>query len=283
MESAARRRYPVASAVFTGTIVGLVFIVSAPATAEPTVLTDESTGVVVRHPELDWAGSQVARHEPVTSNKPMDAPMHGLLGLDVSSHQGDVDWTSVAQQGARFAYVKATEGVNYTNPYFAQQYDGSAKAGLIHGAYHFATPDTSSGAAQADYFIAHGGGWTDDGKTLPGMVDLEWNPYGPTCYGLSPESMVSWIHAFNNEYHTKTGRWPVIYTATRWWSTCTGDTDDVSDTNPLMLARYAGDPGPMPYKWDYQAIWQYADAGPFPGDQDLFNGDESQLSALASG
>ncbi len=49
---------------------------------------------------------------------------------------------------------------------------------MIRGAYHFATPDTTSGAAQANYFVDHGGGWSRDGKTLPGALDIEWNPYG---------------------------------------------------------------------------------------------------------
>jgi len=37
------------------------------------------------------------------------------------------------------------------------------KEGLTRGAYHFARPGSSSGAAQADYFLAHGGRWSGDG------------------------------------------------------------------------------------------------------------------------
>jgi GH25 family lysozyme M1 (1,4-beta-N-acetylmuramidase) len=115
------------------------------------------------------------------------------------------------------------------------------------------------------------------------MVDLEWNPYGATCYGLSPSGMVNWILSFSNEYHYRTGRWPVIYTATTWWSQCTGNIGDFSSTNPLMLANYNGSPGAMPYNWGYQTIWQYASSGVFPGDQDLFNGDMSRVQAFANG
>lgn len=50
---------------------------------------------------------------------------------------------------------------------------GATNAGLIRGAYHFAHPDTSTGAAQATFFAAHGGGWSADGITLPGAIDLE--------------------------------------------------------------------------------------------------------------
>jgi hypothetical protein len=74
-----------------------------------------------------------------------------------------------------------------------------------------------------------------------------------------------------------------IYTATSWWSQCTGNTGDFSSTNPLALANYNGSPGPMPYNWPYQTIWQFADSGIFPGDQDTFNGDFSRVQALANG
>jgi hypothetical protein len=39
----------------------------------------------------------------------------------------------------------------------------------------------------------------------------------------------------------------------------------------------------MPYNWGYQTIWQFADSGTFPGDQDKFNGDTSRILALANG
>lgn len=61
-------------------------------------------------------------------------------GMDVSSHQGNVDWASWWGQGMKFAYVKATEGTTYKNPYFAQQYNGSYNVGMIRGAYHFGLP-----------------------------------------------------------------------------------------------------------------------------------------------
>src|SRR3954452_6227024 len=76
-------------------------------------------------------------------------------GQDVSGYQGNVNWAAQWSAGSRFAYVKATEGSSYTNPYFAQQYNGSYNAGMIRGAYHFALPNGAGGSAQADYFLAH--------------------------------------------------------------------------------------------------------------------------------
>jgi GH25 family lysozyme M1 (1,4-beta-N-acetylmuramidase) len=206
-----------------------------------------------------------------------------VYGMDVSAYQGNVDWGSAYANGARFAYIKATEGTYYTNSYFTQQYNGSYGVGMIRGSYHFAIPADSSGATQADYFIAHGGGWSGDGKTLPGALDIEYNPYGSTCYGLSQSSMLSWIADFSNTYHSREGVYPVIYTTTDWWVTCTGNSGAFASTNPLWLARYASSPGTLPAGWGFYTFWQYADSGTFPGDQDQFNGAYDRLQALANG
>jgi len=238
----------------------------------------------VSHPELDWMGSTVRAHEGSDSSPGVITPMVTQTpGMDVSGYQGNVAWSTAWANGARFAYVKATESTSYTNPYFAQQYNGSYNVGMIRGSYHFATPDTSGGATQADYFIAHGGGWSADGKTLPGALDIEYNPYGATCYGLSQASMVSWIHAFANEYHAREGVYPVIYSTYDWWSTCTGNNSGFATTSPFWIAKYASSAGTLPAGYGYYTFWQHADSGVFPGDQDYFNGDTSRLKALALG
>jgi GH25 family lysozyme M1 (1,4-beta-N-acetylmuramidase) len=228
-----------------------------------------------------YAGSQIARVEGIGA---LPDVLYGaedrLLGHDVSSHQGAVDWGAASGAGARFAYVKATEGAGYVNPQFGQQYDGSYSAGIIRGAYHFALPDVSSGADQANFFIAHGGGWSADGRTLPGALDAEYNPYGETCYGKSPHDMVAWIHDFADTYHAKTGRFPTIYTSTSWWKRCTGNDGGFGD-DPLWIARYNDHVGELPAGWSEQTIWQFADAGSLPGDQDWFYGGDDRLRAFA--
>ncbi|GAA3159908.1 hypothetical protein GCM10010466_58410 [Planomonospora alba] len=211
----------------------------------------------------------------------------GIQGVDVSSHQGNVSWDAAYRAGARFAYVKATESVTYRNPYYAQQYDGSRQVGMIRGAYHFALPHKSGGAAQADHFVRNGGGWTADGWTLPGVLDIEFNPYQSSngldiCYDLSPAQMVDWIRAFSDRYLALTGRLPAVYTNTYWWQTCTGDSAAFGD-HPLWLARYSSSIGALPAGWTRHAIWQYADSGVLPGDQNVFNGTAEELGLLATG
>lgn len=235
------------------------------------------------HPERDFAGSTVVAHEGRGAGGSLQPLVTQTPGLDVSSYQGNVNWSSVAANGGRFAYIKATEGTGYTNPYFAQQYNGSYNAGLIRGAYHFALPNVSSGATQANYLVSHGGGWSRDGKTLPPALDIEYNPYGATCYGLSQSAMTAWIHDFSTTVHTRTGRYPTIYTTTDWWTTCTGNNGGFGATNPLWIARYSSSVGTLPNGWGYQTIWQCSDAGTFPGDQNLFNGAYDRVQALANG
>ncbi|MFF5174667.1 lysozyme [Micromonospora sp. NPDC000089] len=212
---------------------------------------------------------------------PAAAAPAGTPGMDVSGYQGNVNWSAAYGNGARFAYVKATEGTGYTNPYFAQQYNGSFNVGMIRGAYHFALPDRSSGATQANYFVDHGGGWSADGKTLPGALDIEYNPYGSTCFGLSQASMRSWIASFVNQYQARTGRWATIYTTTDWWSTCTGNTSQFAANSPLWIARYSSSVGTLPAGWGTYSFWQYADAGTYPGDQNVWNGTLDRLRVLA--
>jgi GH25 family lysozyme M1 (1,4-beta-N-acetylmuramidase) len=273
------------SAVRAATLVGAAALVAAVGVPAATASPAHSHKLApVSHPGLDWMGSTIAAHEGTSSPDGTVQPMvSGVLGMDVSSYQGNVNWSGAWNNGARWAYVKATEGTGYTNPYFAQQYNGSYNIGMIRGSYHFALPDRSSGSYQADYFVNHGGGWSRDGKTLPGALDIEYNPYGGECYGLSQSSMRSWISSFINEYYARTGRWAVIYTTTDWWTTCTGNYGGFASNDPLWIARYASSAGTLPAGWGYYSFWQYASSGVFPGDQDTWNGSYTGLQNMANG
>lgn len=204
----------------------------------------------------------------------------GVLGVDVSSYQGKLKWSTWTKRDRDFAYVKATEGTSYKNPYFKNQYGGAAKAGMIRGAYHFASPDGKAGDKQARYFVKNGGGWNADGKTLPGVLDIEYNPYGSTCYGVSKKNMVKWIRSFTAEYKKLTGKDAVIYTTTDWWTRCTGNTATFAKTNPLWVARYGTKkPGTLPKGWKTPTFWQYTSN---PIDQNVFPAKMKRLKVLAT-
>jgi GH25 family lysozyme M1 (1,4-beta-N-acetylmuramidase) len=223
-------------------------------------------------------GSQIRAHEGGKDTPTPQVRVGSVPGVDVSSYQGNVDWQPLWDAGNRFAYVKASEGINYVNPNFPQQYNGSFDVGMIRGAYHFAHPDQSSGADQAGYFVDHGGGWSPDGRTLPGALDIEYNPDGDNCYGLSPGDMGTWIKDFSETYRARTSRYPLIYTSTNWWNQCVQGVFNA--TNPLWVARYSDAVGPLPAGWGFHTIWQYTST---PLDQDTFNGAYDRLQVLAHG
>jgi len=222
--------------------------------------------------------------EPMLTTQAATWRPPGIQGLDVSSHQGNVNWQGQWDMGAKFAYVKATESTSYKNPNFGQQYAGSYNVGMVRGAYHFAIPSVSSAQVQADYFINNGGGWSADGRTLPPLLDIEYNPYpelGNTCYNMSAAQMVTWVKDFSNRVKVRTGRVPAIYTTTDWWSRCTGNSAAFAE-NPLHIASYnTVGAGTLPASWKYYSIWQYSSQGPFAGDSNQWNGTAAGLTAFA--
>jgi GH25 family lysozyme M1 (1,4-beta-N-acetylmuramidase) len=258
--------------------------------------TSLAAGLGRLHPETDYLGSFVPASEGVvaggrqTTSVSAVAP-EGLPGLDVSHYQKPVDWPGVAAKGAQFAYMKATESTTYVDPTFATNYAGSANAGLVRGAYHFGLPDRASGAAQAEFFVANGGGWTNDGRTLPPVLDIEYNPYSTAdwagwCYNRTPAEVTAWLSDFVATVHDRTGRWPVIYTTRGWWNHCTGGDVTVPAHSPLWIspvASDAGGPPGMPAGWGAYTFYQWAKSGTFPGDQDVFAGTAAELAALAAG
>lgn len=243
----------VAAAVVTAAACGT--LMAGPAQASPSP----------RHGQAH-AGSAAPRGSVMTEVPP------GIPGLDVSGWQENVDWDAVKANGAKFAFIKATESTEYHSGEFDQQWNGSYRVGLIHAAYHYATPDSASGKAQVDYFVDNGGGRTGDGRTLPGVLDIEDNVYGPDkCYDFTPDQMVSWIHDFINEYHARTGWWATINTFTEWWNDCTGGSTEFAAKDALWINNHGTSPGTLPAGWKTYFVWQWADTGVFPGDQDVMN------------
>ena len=221
-------------------------------------------------------------------------PTFGVQGLDVSAYQTSINWQQQWDMGARFAYVKASEGNYYTNELYSSQYQGSRNVGMIRGAYHFAIPNWSSGSDQARYFVNNGGDWSADGYTLPPVLDFEFNPYagrtidgfyfGDTCYGMSPAQLTSWVSDFGTTMLALTGRLPMIYTNTSWWKQCTADAAGFGNY-PLWIAAYPSSPtnnaGAVPSSWSSYSMWQYSSTGPFAGDSNVWNGTYENLRDFA--
>ncbi|SPO25690.1 probable lysozyme [Ustilago trichophora] len=213
---------------------------------------------------------------------PLVKRVSGTPGFDISGYQPNPNYSSAVANGAKFVIIKATEGTTFKSSSFSSQYNGATNAGLMRGAYHFAHPDSSSGSAQAKFFLANGGGWTNDGRSLPGTIDLESVSGSSTCYGLSRSALVSWIQDFGNTYKAATGRYPMIYTSSGWWNQCVASSAFAADY-PLWVANYGVSSPKIPTGFTYYSFWQYADSGTYPGDQDTWNGSLDSLKTFARG
>jgi lysozyme len=90
-------------------------------------------------------------------------------GIDVSHHQGRIDWPRVARDDIEFAYIKATEGGDFVDDRFAENWAAAQEAGVARGAYHFFTLCTG-GREQAANFLRV---VPVETAALPPSVDLE--------------------------------------------------------------------------------------------------------------
>lgn len=267
------------------------------AMAEATKAGGAEMGQGTRAADATLDGDKAAATEALATEGTW-MPSFGVQGLDVSKYQSGINWQTEWNMGARFAYIKATEGNYYTSTTFSDQYLGSRAVGMIRGAYHFANPAASSGADQARIFVRNGGGWSADGYTLPPVLDFEGNPYagqtiggyyqGNTCYDMSPAQLTSWARDFGNTMLALTGRLPVMYTTTTWWNYCVGGPSGFGDW-PLWIARWpsspSDSPGALPSSWANFSFWQYSESGPFAngGDSNVWNGDYTSLKRFATG
>ena len=130
-----------------------------------------------------------------------------LRGLDVSHHQGPIDWPSVASEPQlAFAFIKATEGGDWTDPRFAENWQEARAAGLRVGAYHFFTfcrPPLD----QARHFLAVVPHAPD---ALPAAVDLELEGncrFVPEKKDLQRD-LLAWLEVVERGQ----GKRPIIYT-----------------------------------------------------------------------
>lgn len=98
-----------------------------------------------------------------------------LVGIDVSSHNGKINFERVSRAGIDFVIIKASEGAAFRDSRFASNYDSAKDNGLAVGAYHFFRFDVD-GTLQARNFVETIG---DRDFDLPLVIDVEehGNPY----------------------------------------------------------------------------------------------------------
>lgn len=128
-----------------------------------------------------------------------------VTGIDVSHHQGAVDWPKVAQSGVEFVYLKATEGGDFVDPSFRQNWMEAKASGLAVGAYHFYR-QCKSGQEQADNFLTI---LPSEQAQLPPVIDVEH--MGPCPDGPTRFDPVREIGVFLDRVASKIGCRPILY------------------------------------------------------------------------
>lgn len=126
-------------------------------------------------------------------------------GVDVSSHQGSIDWERVAADNMEFAYVKATEGGDFVDAWFDQNWEAAGAAGLDRGAYHFFTLCRPSDEQAANFLDVI----SDEPGELPPAVDLE---LAGNCSARPERDWVDReVRTFLEEVEEATGQPVVLY------------------------------------------------------------------------
>ena len=133
-------------------------------------------------------------------------------GLDVSNHQGPIDWPAVAadDDGLTFAYIKASEGGTFVDARFADNWAGSEEAGLQRGAYHFFTL-CRPGLEQAENFLRAA---PPADSALPPAVDLELA--GNCSRRPSADEVHAELDAFLGEVEAAWGSDVLLYVGEDW-------------------------------------------------------------------
>ena len=92
-------------------------------------------------------------------------------GIDVSHHQGLIDWEAVSATKVQFVFLKATEGSTHVDRRFARNLRGARRVGIPVGAYHFLNAKSTI-ASQFANFYEHAS--PSELDLLP-VVDVEWS------------------------------------------------------------------------------------------------------------
>lgn len=186
------------------------------------------------------------------------------LGVDVSSHQGTVDWTAVAGDGIDFAMLRAggryyglNSGTVFEDTMFRTNLQGATQAGLEVGVYFFSQAVSEEEAEEEARFVLA----LLDGQKLDGPVVFDWENIDKEparTDGVDSATVTAAANAFCRIIE-EAGYRPMIYFNQHIAYLCY-DLEGVAQY-PFWLAQYS--PAPDFY-YDFQ-MWQFTDAGQVAG------------------
>ena len=207
-----------------------------------------------------------------------------LLGVDVSHHQGNINWSLVKSSGKVYAYVKASEGMTYTDPKFVTNMTNGTAAGVIMGAYHFARPDNNTALQDANNFLNNAGPYIGDGF-LPPVLDLEDIAGKPALSTqFTSSQLTAWVQTWMNKVESQTGVKPMIYIS----SSYANFLQSSLNTYGLWIPKPNTSPSTPPTNlgnWNTWVFKQYSWEGNVPGisgavDLNVFNGTAEDFNTL---
>lgn len=174
-------------------------------------------------------------------------------GIDVSHHQGTIDWGKIKSDHPElaFVYVKCSEGRDYVDPKFKFNATRASALGFRVGAYHYFRM-TSGAQEQFHHFKKQMDAVQID---LIPMVDVE------TSDGKSRENVQDSLRVLLTLLEKEYGRKPMIYGTNRSYNElCAPEFNGY----PLYIARY-GKNKPIVKGPSHYSIWQYTDKGVITG------------------
>lgn len=217
------------------------------------------------------------RFRPCFNHKYYDVCMpsgHSVYGIDVSRHQGDIDWERLStghhpDAPISFVYIKASEGSDFKDVKFKENFENARKHGFVRGAYHYFST-TSSGLSQANLFISMVKLRKGD---LPPVLDIEEKPKNKKKY---IEEVKVWLKKVEEHYGVK----PIIYASSKYKQKYLDD--PFFKEYPSWVAHYYI---PELRKGEEWLMWQCTDLGVLPGikekvDINIFNGSKKQFENL---
>jgi len=201
-----------------------------------------------------------------------------VRGVDLSHHQGSIDWTLLERRQARFAYIKASEGATFRDPGFRANWESALAAGVVPGAYHYFTL-CKSGAEQAVNFVS-AAGWTKS-QGLPPAIDLE---FGGNCPRRPPVGeLVSELQSFLRAVERVWGCVPVLYVTQDFHNRYTANR---FGSHPVWVRDIFRSPR-LESGRDWR-LWQFANRGRLAGvpgfvDLNVFNGSIADFETFRCG
>lgn len=181
---------------------------------------------------------------------------HAVHGIDISRWQGNIDWNRVRGAGISFAFMKATEGGDHTDPNFMRYWREAGNARIPRGAYHYYY-FCRSGAEQAQWFIRN---VPLERGSLPPVLDIEWTNSRSCPQRPSPHEIKRQASIFLDIVGRHYGQRPIIYTTVDFYhENRLGDL-----RGEFWLRTVAGHPREI-YPGQRWAFWQYTGTGIVPG------------------